>query len=176
MNSEFTTTPMLSTPEQGLSLRSRIPPIFTPTDNVKAQQSTTADANCITPAGYNVRNNDDAEQFDDSISSTSGCVIENGEWIASDDEEEYVRTLQVRTANEVASRNIDMMLVQIFGTMSSLVTELRHANTNACALRNDLGGGLEGRKLPTKKRSRMRREVLELARGAASMDPEKRRR
>ena len=102
-------------------------------------------------------------------------MIENGEWIVSDDEEDYVRTLQVRTTNKVASRDIDLMLVQIFGTMRSLVTELRHANTNACSLRNDLGG-FEERKSPTKKRSRMRREVLQLARGAASMNPAKRRR
>ena len=151
MNTASTTTTMLYIPVQGRSERTSIPPILSPIEEIQQQQRTATDANCITPARYNVRNNDDAEEFSDSISSTSGCVIENGEWIASDDEEDYVRTIQVRTANKVATRDIDVMLVQIFGTMRSLVIELHHTNTNTCSLRNDLGGGFEERKSPTNK-------------------------
>ena len=87
-----------------------------------------------------------------------------------------VSTVEVLNPYTIASQNLDSMMVNIFGSMQTLVTELHHANTNASTLRREIEGTEEGPTKKKRKRGRMVTEMRELMKGGAFMNVAKRRR
>ena len=67
--------------------------------------------------------------------------MEEGEGMTgSDYEDKYLRNVEARNDLEIANHNLDVMMVNIYGSMKTLVTELCRTNTNACTLRSHLEG------------------------------------
>ena len=87
-----------------------------------------------------------------------------------------VFTVEVSNPYTIASQNLDSMMVNIFGSMQTLVTELHHANTNASTLRREIEGAEEGTTKKKRKHCRMESEMMELMKGGATMNVAKRRR
>ena len=77
--------------------------------------------------------------------------------------------MEVNNPYLVATQNIDVIMVDIFGSMQTLVTELGHANTNASALRREIEGAEEVTTRKKRKHGRMESEMMELMKGGATM-------
>ena len=77
---------------------------------------------------------DSAEETDDSKTSRSNDTEEGEVVITNGTEDHLVRTVEVHNPYVVTTRNLDAMMVNIFGSMQTLATEINHENINTSTL------------------------------------------
>ena len=142
--------------------------------NVSIHESDAMFVPYVTPSKDN--QHDSAEEIEDPTTSRSNDTEEGKVVITNGTEDHWVRTVEVHNPYVVTTRNLDAMMVNIFGSMQTLVTELHHANTNASTLRREIEGTEEGPTKKKRKRGRMETEMRELMKGGATMNVAKRRR
>ena len=86
----------------------------------------------VTPSKDN--QHESAEETEDPTTSRSNNTEEGEVVITNDTEDHWVRTVEVHNPYVVTTRNLDAMMVNIFGSMQTLATELDHANINTSTL------------------------------------------
>ena len=135
---------------------SRVPPTRTPLEpfpitaiNDPDYERTSMVVPLVTPSKEN--QHERAKETEDPTSSRSNDTEDRAVEVRNSTEDHLVRTVEVRNPYTIASQNLDSMMVNIFGLMQTLVTELHHVSTNASTLRREIEGAKEG---PTKRRRR----------------------
>ena len=163
------------------SATSHVQPTSTPSENFPGTaiyepdtQTSSVVVPLVTPSKEN--QHERAEETEDPTSTGSNETEDGAVEVTNRTEDHWVRTVEVRHPNVVTTRNLDAMMVNIFGSMQTLVVELRHANTNALTLRREIEGTEEGPTKKKRKRGRMVTEMRELMKGGAFMNVAKRRR